>query len=300
MTAQDSAVVVIGNFDGVHLGHRAVLARAAQVHPGRRLIAVTFWPHPMSVVRPEKAPLLLSSLEQRVELLHEAGADRVEVVPFTDEFSRLTPAEFIDQVLRPLGTGTVVVGRNFRFGHKAAGTLEDLRAAGLEVSDVGLVESGDRTTSSTEIRRLVAAGDIAAANAHLGRRFRFTGQVVHGLRRGHELGFPTANLTIPRNRVVPADGVYSGFLTRLDVADADAWPVAISVGKNPTFDDVPEAVVEAHVIDRDDLDLYGVEVAVDFVEFLRGNVKFTGVADLVAQIRADVDHCRASLRELSA
>lgn len=298
MQGPDASVVAIGNFDGVHRGHQAVLAAARRAYPGRRLIAVTFWPHPMSVVRPDKAPLLLTDLDSRVALLEAAGADQVEVVRFTPEVSQWSPEQFIERVLHPLDAGTVVVGDNFRFGHKAKGTVADLRAAGLECVDVALIEADEQTTSSTEIRRLVAAGDVAGACRHLGRRFRFTGEVVHGLERGRELGFPTANLNVPVGRVVPADGVYSGFLYRSGHEDEPGWPVAISVGMNPTFDDVTQAVVEAHVIDRDDLDLYGQIIAVDFVEYLRGNVKFEGIDQLVAQIRADVDHCRESLREL--
>lgn len=295
---ENSSVVAIGNFDGVHRGHQAVLEQASRIHPGRTIVAVTFWPHPMAVVRPDKAPRLLTSLEERTTLLAEAGADHVEVVGFSPEVAGWSPELFIEEILRPLNAGTVVVGSNFRFGHRASGTVDDLRAAGLEVLDVDLIQTGHTTTSSTEIRRLVAAGDVAEAEQHLGRRFRFSGIVVRGHQRGRELGFPTANLPVPRDRAVPADGVYSGYMRRLDVDEPEVWPAAISVGKNPTFDDVADAVVEAHVIDRDDLDLYGVPVAVDFVDFLRGNVKFTGIDSLIDQIGLDVDHCRASLRAL--
>lgn len=291
----EETVVVIGNFDGVHRGHRAVINRAAALRPGLPVIAVTFWPHPVSVVRPDRAPKLISSLVERTELLQQAGVARVEVVEFTKEFASWSPQRFIDEVLRPLHPATIAVGENFRFGHKAAGTVDDLRAAGFEIADVELLGADETTTSSTEIRRLVASGDVAGAAHHLGRRFRFSGEVVVGHQRGRELGFPTANLPVPADRVVPADGVYSGYVRRLDRADPPVWPAAISVGKNPTFDDVAAAVVEAHVIDHEDLDLYGVEIAVDFVDFLRGNVKFEGIDKLVAQIQADVATCRAQL-----
>ena len=298
----EASVVVIGNFDGVHQGHRAVLQAARRLEPGARLIAVTFWPHPMSVVRPGQEPLLLCDLSHRISMLREAGADQVEVIRFSDELMSTSPEEFVRQKLMPLHPVRVVVGRNFRFGHKAAGTVDTLAEigrdpveGGFEVSVLELLDTEHHTTSSTEVRRLLAEGDVATAAQHLGRPFGFSGEVVVGHQRGRELGFPTANLPVPKGFAAPADGVYAGWLRRTDVPDAPSWPAAISVGTNPTFDAVPETVVEAYVLDRDDLELYGVPVRVDFVQRLRGNVKFEGIPALIEQISADVEQTREVL-----
>nr|WP_306304606.1 bifunctional riboflavin kinase/FAD synthetase [Granulicoccus phenolivorans] len=280
-------LVVIGNFDGVHRGHQAVLQAARGSLPGARVIVVTFWPHPMSVVRPGKQPLLLTDLGDRINLLKDAGADEVVVIPFDRELAALSPEDFVERFIRPLDPVRIVVGENFRFGHRAKGNSDTLRALGFEVTALDLVESDHATTCSTEIRRLVAEGDMAGAWHHLGRPYRFRGTVVYGHQRGRELGFPTANLPVPEGVAAPADGVYAGWLHRLDRADAEFWPAAISVGRNPTFDDVPEVVVEAHVLGRDDLNLYGVPVSIDFAARLRGNVRFDGLDALIAQIAQD-------------
>lgn len=292
----DETAVVIGNFDGVHRGHRAVLARARELAPRARLVVLTFWPHPMSVIRPNKVPLLLCSLEERLALLRRAGADDVVVCEFTPELAGQSPEEFVSRHLAPLRPSLVVVGTNFRFGHRAAGDADTLRALGpWRVEAVDLLTTDEATTSSTEVRRLLAAGDVTGAADHLGRPFSFCGTVVVGHQRGRELGFPTANLPVPKGFAAPADGVYAGWLTRRDRPDAPAWAAAISVGRNPTFDDVPEVVVEAHVLDRDDLELYGVPVAVTFTDWLRGNVRFEGLDGLVAQIAADCGRARELL-----
>lgn len=301
-------VVVIGNFDGVHPGHAAVLAAAKARRPDLKLVVVTFWPHPMSVLRPGQQPKLLTTLEQRIDLLKQAGADRVEVVEFTPDFATLSPADFVEGVLLPLRPALVVVGENFRFGHRAAGTvdhLRDLAAGRFEVEGVRLVTVDDRPTGSTAIRQALADGDVELAADHLGRPFRFVGVVAHGDHRGRELGFPTANLPVPAAMACPADGVYAGWLTRLDGRDAygeplpegaqpERWPAAISVGTNPTFDG-DERRVESYVLDRTDLELYDVPVAVDFVERIRGQVKFTGIAALIEQITDDVRRSRSIL-----
>lgn len=298
-------VVVIGNFDGVHLGHRAVLDHARELEPGLPVIALTFWPHPLSVVRPGHEPKLLCDLDERVELLHQAGADRVEVVRFTEEFSQRTPAEFVSSVLLPLSPRRVVVGENFHFGHRAAGTVETMRelASGrFEVTSIDLVRSplgGDgeaARTSSTRIRAAIAAGDMAAAARMLGRPFAFTGEVVHGDQRGRELGFPTANLLVSDKRAVPADGVYAGWLELTERPDLAPMPAAVSVGRNPTFDGT-DLRVESNVLDRTDLELYGVRVRVKFIRRIRGQIKFDGIDALVAQMHADVDEIRALLTD---
>ena len=302
--------VVIGNFDGVHPGHREVLSVARATEPDLPLVVVTFWPHPASVVRPEGGPKLLTDLADRVALLREAGADQVKVVDFTREFSQLTPAQFVDQVILPLHPTRVVVGENFRFGHKAAGTLATLRDLGagrFEVTGLPLVKVRDEETCSSAVRAALHLGDVRHAAELLGRPFRFRGVVQHGDHRGRELGFPTANLPVPAAFAAPADGVYAGYLTRLDGRDAHgvalppgraatAWPAAISVGTNPTFDG-EEHRVESFVLNRDDLDLYGVDIAVDFCDRIRGQVKFAGVDALIAQMDADVAATRVALAD---
>lgn len=289
-------VVVIGNFDGVHVGHRRVLAEATRDvdHP---LVVLTFWPHPVTVLRPAAAPKLLSDLRTRIELLKGAGAHEVRVIRFTPEVAAMSPAEFVDRFLVPLHPVRVVVGENFRFGHRAAGdvrTLAELGAGRFEVVPLPLEVINHEVTCSTAIRELLAAGDVAGAAQHLTRPFRFRGVVVVGDQRGRDLGFPTANLTVSTDMAVPADGVYAGWLTNLDERGSAPMPAAISVGTNPTFDGADRRV-ESYVLDRTDLELYGVEVAVDFVERLRGQVRFTGVDALVEQMGADVEAARRRL-----
>lgn len=286
-------VIVIGNFDGVHRGHAELIRTARVTEPGASLVAVTFWPHPMSVVRPDQAPLLLTSLDRRKELLRNAGVDEVVVVHFTAEVASWSPAEFVDTVLRPLHPSRIVVGENFRFGFRASGdvsTLAELGAGEFKVQALPLVTDGTQPESSTLIRHAVAEGDFGRVRELSDNTFRFSGVVVRGDRRGHELGFPTANVRVPPEMAVPADGVYAGWVTRLDVP-SPRWPAAISVGTNPTFDGV-ERRVEAYVLDRDDLELYDVEIAIDFYTRLRGQVKYAGREALIKQMHADVEEAR--------
>lgn len=304
------SVVVIGNFDGVHPGHREVLAVAKATEPDLPLVVVTFWPHPASVVRPGGGPKLLTDLDDRVALLREAGADEVKVIEFTRDFSQLSPAEFVDRVIMPLEPARVVVGENFRFGHKAAGTLATLTELGegrFAVTGLPLVRVRDEETCSSGVRAALEAGDVRHAAELLGRPFRFRGVVQHGDHRGRELGFPTANLPVPADFAAPADGVYAGYVTRLDDRDghgeplpdgspAPSWPAAISVGSNPTFDGVQRRV-ESYVLDRDDLDLYDAPIAVDFCDRVRGQVRFDGIEALIAQMDADVTAIRSVLAE---
>jgi riboflavin kinase / FMN adenylyltransferase len=298
------SVVTIGVFDGVHRGHQAVVGQAASL--ARRLdlpvVAVTFDPNPIVVIRPEVAPPGLVPIRTRAELLVAAGADHVLVLPFGRERSEQSADDFVDDVIVGLlHAKAVVVGGDFRFGHRAAGDVVLLERLGKErdfvVDRVEPVGKGRiERWSSTYVRERVAAGDVAAAAEALGRPFRIEGVVVRGHERGRSLGFPTANVPARPGEMVPADGVYAGWLTRLDVVGAPRWPAAISVGTNPTFDGV-ERSVEAYVLDRDDLELYGVPIAVDFVDRIRGQERFDSAAALVQQMRADIEVARRLLEQ---
>ncbi|WP_244927467.1 bifunctional riboflavin kinase/FAD synthetase [Nocardioides sp. W7] len=291
--------VVVGNFDGVHLGHRQVLARARDLADasGLTLVAVTFDPHPMAVLRPEHAPSTLTSIEVRAELLAGAGADAVLAVPFDLDVAGWEPDEFVQRVLvDALRAATVVVGANFRFGRKAAGDVASLRAAGerLGFTAEGIpLDGGPMVWSSTYVRTCLATGDVAGAAEALGRPYAVRGTVVRGDQRGRELGFPTANVPTDGLTAAPADGVYAGRLQRLDTGEI--FPAAISVGTNPTFNGVRERRVESYVLDRTDLELYGVDVEVSFVDRLRGMVAFESVEELVEQMAGDVERARELL-----
>ncbi len=317
-------VVTIGVFDGVHRGHQRVLARARELarEHGARSVVVTFDPHPASVVRPEAVPPLLATVERRLELFEAYGMDGVVVVPFDKERSREPAEEFVRELVRALHPVAVVVGDDFRFGHKAAGNVGLLRTMGTELrfSVEGLARAakvpstadpapGDASpvdpataavpvdaVSSTAVRDRLSAGDVAGARALLGHTLRVAGVVVEGAHRGRELGFPTANVPASTALALPADGVYAGWLR---VADVDApgpqvFPAAISVGTNPQFGHEPRRI-ESYVLDRDDLDLYGRPVAVEFVDRVRGQDTYDSVDALITQIRADVEHVRRVL-----
>jgi riboflavin kinase/FMN adenylyltransferase len=292
-------VVVIGNFDGVHLGHQRVLSRAREVADRDQLalVAVTFDPHPMAVLRPEHAPTQLTTIERRADLLDEAGVDHVLALPFDRDMASWSPEEFMRRVLvEALHAAVVVVGANFRFGNKAAGDVATLRAYGAEhgfVADGIPLDGGPMVWSSTYIRTCLAAGDVAGAAEALGHPYAVRGVVVEGDRRGRGLGFPTANVPTDGMTAVPTDGIYAGWLKRLDTGES--FPAAISVGTNPTFDGVRQHRVESYVLDRSDLELYGVEVEVSFVERLRGMVVFESVETLVDQMHTDVEKTRELL-----
>ncbi|MEE6261072.1 bifunctional riboflavin kinase/FAD synthetase [Plantactinospora sonchi] len=297
------AVVTIGVFDGLHAGHQATIGHAVKRARdlGVQSVLVTFDPHPAEVVRPGSHPAVLTEPARKAELIEALGVDVLCVVPFTPEFSRLSPEAFVHDVLvEQLHAALVVVGENFRFGHRAAGDvalLERLgRTFGFAVEDAPLVSSDDTVFSSTYIRACVAAGDVSAAAAALGRPHRLEGVVVRGDQRGREIGFPTANLLCHRYAAVPADGVYAAWLIRRGGRAGERGerlPAAVSIGTNPTFSG-KERRVEAYVLDFSE-DLYGERLSLDFVAYLRETLRFDGVAPLVAQITEDVARTRRTL-----
>jgi riboflavin kinase/FMN adenylyltransferase len=308
-------VVTIGNFDGVHLGHRHVIQRSRELATelgGLPVVAVTFDPHPMRVLLPERAPVALVPVDQRLSLLAGAGVDATLVLTFDTTLAHTSPEDFVSTMLLDgLGAAGVVVGENFRFGHRARGDLALLEAicAARRVTVVGLQLDGEHghVWSSSYIRIALAEGDVAAAAEALGRPFTIQGVVVRGDHRGRELGFPTANVPMhDPAAAVAADGVYAGWMRQVEpstpsdlgispaAADGGWLPAAISVGTNPTFDGT-ERRVESYVLDRTDLELYGVAVEVAFVERLRGMVKFDSVDVLIEQMTSDVAQARALL-----
>ncbi|MDS1270569.1 bifunctional riboflavin kinase/FAD synthetase [Lipingzhangella sp. LS1_29] len=299
------SVVTIGVFDGVHRGHQTILDRAVAAGRARDLpvVVVTFEPHPDTVVRGVPHPPVLTPPARKAELLGQCGADAVCVLPFTTEFSTLSPDDFVQRVLVDrFQAAVVVVGENFRFGHKAAGDLDTLHNLGgkydFTAEGVRLLADAD-TITSTLIRRYIAEGNLPAASGELGRWHRVEGVVVRGAQRGRGLGFPTANVQPAEHSAVPADGVYGGWLELREAAVPDGtsgqefrWPAAISVGSNPTFAG-EHTSVEAYALDRDDLELYDARVAVDFVDRIRSTVRFDSVAELISEMERDVERARA-------
>ncbi|MEP6623860.1 MAG: bifunctional riboflavin kinase/FAD synthetase [Acidimicrobiia bacterium] len=300
----DGSVVTIGAYDGVHLGHRKVLRLVHELADARGLdaVCVTFDRHPAQVVRPETAPRLLTSLDHKLELLVEADlVDVVCVLEFDEGRSKETAEDFVHEVLVGLlGARLVVVGSDFHFGHHRGGNVALLQRMGadlgFEVIGLGLVAPESDVVhepySSTRVRHRLAAGDVAGAAALLGRPHEVRGEVVEGDRRGRELGFPTANVALGPLVCLPADGIYAG---RFAGADRTWRPCAISLGRRPTFYDAQEySLLEAHLLDFDG-DLYGQPAAIQFVERLRGEVRFDSVDDLVTQMGRDVEQARAIL-----
>jgi len=271
--------LALGEFDGVHLGHRAVIAGSDTV--------VTFEPHPRWVLRPNDAPKLLTTLEVKTELIASLGVQELVVIPFDDRFRAQTPQQFIDEVLvGRLCATSVSIGENFRFGAQAAGGPDLLVAdPRFDTRVVRLVEVDGEVVSSTHIRALVAAGDVAAAARFLGAPFQLRGTVVRGDGRGRRLGFPTANIVPDERLVHPAFGVYA--------ARADGACAAVSIGVRPTFGTSLAPLIEAYLLDRDE-DLYGRKLSLSFIERLRGERRFDSPDGLVEQMRLDV----ARVREL--
>lgn len=299
-----STVLVIGVFDGVHRGHQALIndARIRAAECGSTVEAVTFDPHPAAVLAPERAPLQLATLQRRIELLHDAGCSAVHVQEFTPEFSLKSPAEFVDDVLLPLEPAAVVVGENFRFGHRAAGDVQALaelgQARGFATYSAALRSDDLMVMSSTRIRALVLAGDVAEAAQLLGRPHRLDGRIGHGDKRGREIGYPTANLDWPGQCAVPADGVYAGRLVLNPGLGQEVFGAAVSVGTNPHFGGVTRRV-EAHVLDVSaDFDIYDQHVGIEFIERIRGQVALDSLEELLTLMAADVAYSRQVLAEL--
>jgi riboflavin kinase/FMN adenylyltransferase len=300
------SAVTIGKFDGVHSGHRRVIAELRAVAADRGLVStvLTFDRHPLALLNPSISPLRLVSNGQKRELLADTGIDATVMIAFDRALSLLPAQEFVEHILvEKLHAELVLVGPDFRFGHLGAGNMALLAELGgrlgFEVRSVGAVKpDGEKSVSSTWIRDLLSQGDVREAAALLGHEPAVRSIVVRGEQRGRELGYPTANLSPALEGYIPADGVYAGWLRVIDPADPDAasprLPAAISIGNNPTFEGVPDKQVEAHVLDAT-LDLYDRVVEVSFVEFVRGMLKFDGIDELTAQIDRDVELVREIL-----
>lgn len=288
------SVVLIGVFDGVHKGHQLLLNRAKEIADGRSVIALTFDPHPMQVFAPDRAPTLLTTLADRVELLKIHNADQVAVLKFNEKFAAMLPEDFVKDVLvGQLAASTVIVGKNFTYGHKAAGNVDSLIKDGLKFNftvDVQELKADDgQVISSSRIRSLVTDGQVEEARALLSRPHRLDGIVVHGEKRGREIGYPTANLGNLDGQTIPCDGVYAGWLT----VGINFWPAAISVGTNPTFLGLRARQVEAYAIDQVGLELYEKNASIEFGWRLRDTLKFDGLEPLLAQMKLDCDRARS-------
>jgi riboflavin kinase/FMN adenylyltransferase len=306
----EGTAITIGAYDGVHLGHRAVIGEVCRMaaERGLRSAVVTFDRHPASVVRPESAPLLLTDLEQKLELLAETDVDYVVVVRFDEERAHEPAEEFVTEILvQGLGARLVVVGEDFHFGYQRKGNvdllaemggLHEFAVTGLDlVGADGSPADADGQVSSTAIRRALVEGRLHEANAMLGRPHEVRGVVSDGDKRARDLGFPTANVSVAGDRMLPADGIYAGWYER---PDGSVHPTAISLGRRPTFYETADAsLLEAHLLDFAG-DLYGEEAKVRFVARLRDEVKFDSVDALVVQMAADCDQARELLRTSQA
>lgn len=308
-----SSVVTIGAFDGLHIGHRTVIDRVVDLARGGSggsdpslAVLITFDRHPASLVRPDSAPKLLTEHDRKLELLAETDLDATAVIRFDEEQAAEDPEDFVERVLvRCLRARTVVVGEDFHFGRGRKGNVALLRRLGqvhgFEVVPLPLLAGIDGAASSTAIRGAVAAGDVAAASVLLARPFEVRGVVRRGDQRGRTIGFPTANVEVPAHLSVPAEGVYAAWYVRdLGGGREVSLPAAVNIGRRPTFyEDAPRLSIEAHVIDAEDLDLYGESARLQFVERLRGEVKFADVDELTEQLRRDVDRARHILSSTS-
>ena len=279
------SIVVIGNFDGVHKGHQQILNRAKEIAGDEKIVALTFDPHPVSIFAPERTPTLLTILSDKIELLKIHNADQVAVIKFTKEFAAMAPEEFVNKVLvEQLKATTVIVGQNFTYGFKAAGNVQSL-AQHTEFKTIVLDLQSDTEVaiSSTRIRNAIIDGNVESAREMLTRPHRLDGIVVHGEKRGREIGYPTANLGNIEGQTIPEDGVYAGWLT----VGIDRWPAAISIGTNPTFEGVRGRQVEAYALDQVGLDLYTKSATIEFGWRLRDTLKFDGLEPLLEQMAKD-------------
>ncbi|TMQ10242.1 MAG: bifunctional riboflavin kinase/FAD synthetase [Deltaproteobacteria bacterium] len=295
--AWDEAAIAIGNFDGVHVGHRALISRARELAEANAAVtvALTFDPHPSALLAPARAPRLLTSIERRIELLGEAGVDAVVVEPFTHELAGIAPNAFVDDVvIFALRARAIIVGYDFSYGQGRTGTVEALRAhgihAGIEVAVVPAVTVDGEVAASTKIRGHLRAGDLVRAARMLGRPWDVDGTVVHGAERGRALGIPTANIR-PEVELVVAPGIYA---VTLRIEGGTALPAVASLGTNPTFVEDGDLGLEVHVLDWSG-DLYDRRVRTTFVARLRDERKFDSVDALMAQIARDIEQARAIL-----
>ncbi len=302
LPAAISVASTIGVFDGVHVGHQEVfrMVRVVADRLGVASAVVTFDNHPAHVVRPRSAPRLLTTLEQKLELIDAQGIDYAYVVHFDAERASTHPDVFVEQVfVDALHAKAIVVGEDFHFGQGRSGNVDALRRIGeewgFEVHALELIQHSDEArepVSSTKIRRALAGGDVARAALMLGRPYEVRGTVQEGDRRGQLIGFPTANIPVTKMMAWPADAVYAGWC---DLPDGSRHPCAINIGRRPTFyEHAEQSLLEAHLIDFDG-DLYGVQVAVSFVAFLRSERKFEGIDQLAVQLKKDVDEARKLL-----
>lgn len=293
-----STVVTIGKFDGIHLGHQALISEAVKIAEEHKLVPalITFNKHPGSYLNPKTSPFPLIGPTQKAELLDEAGIELLVTLSFDEALAGLSAREFVEQILvLDLKAKAVVVGEDFKFGSGQEGDVNTLRDLGLElgftVSLVPSIEMDGVRVSTTHIRNLLEAGDVKAAAKFLGRLHCTRGEVEHGLKIGREIGFPTANISRLAEGFLPKDGVYSGWLFD---AHGERYPAALSIGINETISEVPR-LLEVHVLDRKDLDFYFQIVNIEYVDFIRPALKFAGVEELIVSINADLEKIRAIL-----
>lgn len=290
-----SSVVTIGKFDGIHLGHQKLIANAVAKQPELQSVLVTFDRHPDAILKPEQLRLPLIGPNQKLKQIEALGIQNLLILPFTAELANQTGEEFAREVLVGLlNAKAVVVGPDFRFGRGGACDVQQLSTLGAElgfaVESIDPVEIAGEKVSTSAIREALDRGDVKLANAMFGRVHTTVGVVEHGLKIGRTIGFPTANISRDAEGYLPLDGVYAGWL----IADGVRYPAAHSVGVNETFQAVPR-LVESHVIDTRDLDLYDKVVTLEYVDFIRPAAKFNGVDDLVAEINRDLDKIRKIL-----
>ena len=302
--AKLGSAVTIGTYDGVHLGHRKLISELCKIAHSRDLCSVvlTFEPHPASVVRPESAPLLLTGLEQKLEQLEKTGVELVQIIEFDEKRAEESAEEFVKEVLvETLNAKVVAVGEDFHFGKNREGNVKLLEQIGkeenfeihsLELLEInGTLPTSESQISSTAIREALLNGDLEKANMMLGRPYEVRGEVTEGDSRGRELGFPTANIRVPSERLLPLDGVYAGFY---ESSDGCKYPSAISLGTRPHFYDDGDLLLEVHLIDEN-LDLYGDFSKITFERFLRNQKRFENIDSLIKQLEFDVDDARIAL-----